>query len=241
MVYIAVSIKVKSLDQALYDMQKAESKRPDLLELRLDYMPEGALDEKVINTLLECAGLPVIATIRHKDEAGTDEGEGYKGPEERRKELYQHAIDRGAAYIDIEGIHYHKFEKGDALVIASNHNQKGIPDNPIGVYRIFACQLRDADIYKFAFRINPETAEADYKKLMGLHEQAEKDNEKAEKEGRAEDKRLAIVIGMGKHELARKTRYDPRNHITYACIDEKEATASGQYTVEQMKELLAKQ
>ncbi len=236
MVFIAVSIKVRKVDQALVDMQEAESQKPDLLELRLDYMPEGALDEKVINTLLECAGLPVIATIRHKDEAGTDEGEGYKGPEKRRKELYQHAIDRGAAYIDIEGIHYHTFEKGDALIIASNHGQKGIPDNPTGVYQIFRHQLRDADVFKFAFRTNPETAEADYKKLMELHEQVEKDNEQAEEVGK--DKKLAIVIGMGTHELAKKTRYDPRNHITYACIDEEQATAVGQYTVEKMRELL---
>lgn len=230
MVHIAVPIKVKGLEQAVHEIQEAESKKPDLLELRLDYMP--ALDEKKLDILMECCDLPVIATIRHKSEAGPDKKAGYKGREEKRAELYMQAVKRGAAYVDIEALKYEgiigylldkkgKANKRETKVIASYHNFEKTPENLVHIYKAFRHNLHAADVFKFATQAN---SEEDYKRIVELIEQANRDNVPA------------IGIGMG--EPGEKTRLHPGNYITYACLEKGKGTAKGQYTVEEMRRLI---
>jgi 3-dehydroquinate dehydratase type I len=234
----AIPIKVKKLDPALYDIQRAEAQNPDLVELRLDYMPKGALDEKVIDILLECCDLPVIGTIRDKDESGPDPEAGFKGLEGQTEEeieryrasLFKHLIGRGVAYLDIEASKYDavrsymldegetKINKGNTRLILSHHDFEKTPEHLIEMCAAFKYNIHEADIIKIAVKAN---SEEDYKRIVHLIEQTGIP---------------LIAIGMG--ELGAKTRLHPGNFITYACIDEEQATAVGQYTVEQMRKLL---
>lgn len=240
---IVVPIGVRSLDLAPDSIQRAEAQQPDLLELRLDYMPTDKLDEDAIDNLLGHCKLPVDITIRNKDEAGTGEGEGYDGSEERRIELYQHAIDRGVAYIDIEALHYSDIDKMNTKIVVSHHKQREFPANPMHTYQTFAHNLypSKADILKFAFRLstNPDIAEQEVGKIVALIEQANRDGvpiaamamAKPDENGDVPDKIM---------ELVGKTRLHTGNELAYACLSKEEKTAPGQYTVEQMRELLEK-
>ena len=91
MVEIALSVKIESPEQAQPAIREAVAKKPDLVELRLDYMPEGVLTPEVLDELLDSYNKEygenapgLIDTIRHKDEAGPDPNAGFEGSEERR-------------------------------------------------------------------------------------------------------------------------------------------------------------
>jgi len=225
MVYIAVSIKVKSPEQALASIKEAVSQKPDLLELRLDYMPN--LDEKALDTVLDCCSLPAIATIRNKDEAGPDKEAGFKGTEEERAAYLRQAVERGAAYVDIEAVKYgeikgYGFDKKDAKLILSYHDFEKTPGHLINMCAAFKYNLPEADIIKFAVKTN---SEEDCEAVMRLLEQV--------------DNIPLIAIGMG--ELGIKTRVHPKNYLTYICLSKEEASAPGQYNIEEAREELAKQ
>ena len=236
MTYIAVPIKVRNIDQALADIQRAEDQKPDLLELRLDYMPD--LDEKVIDILLECCDLPVIATIRHGSESGPDPEAGFKGlegqsDEEREKyraSLFKHLIVRGAAYVDIEASKYDavrsymlgegetKINKKNTRFIISNHDFERTPENLVGLCTSFRYNIREADIIKLAVQAN---SEEDCKRIIHLLDHSDIP---------------LIAIGMG--EYGANTRIHPGNFITYAALEKGKGTAKGQFTVAELRELL---
>lgn len=248
MVYIVVSIKVQTLDQALIDMQKAESKQPDILELRLDYMPK--LNEKALDILLECAALPVIATIRYKSEAGPDPEAGFRGSEEERAAYLKQAIERGAAYVDIEGSRYEsikpymlnqgekRINKRKTKLIISYHDFEKTPTSMIWLYQMFVNNIASADIVKMAVQANSED---DYKRIVATIEQVNKEIERAKREieqGKEHVKPALPFIGIGMGEHGEKTRLHPGNYLTYACLEKGEGTAVGQYTVEEMRKLV---
>ena len=219
---IVVSVKVKSEDQGLDDIKRAEEQKPDIIEKRYDYMPN--LNEKVIDILSEGCSLPAIATIRHKDEAGPDKEAGFRGTEEERAALLRHTVERGAAYVDIEAVKYREikeygFNKGDAKLILSYHDFEKTPGHLIHMCTAFKYNLPEADILKFAVKTN---SEEDCKAVMNLLEKV--------------DNIPLIAIGMG--ELGIETRVHPKNYLTYICLSKEEASAPGQYTIEEARELL---
>jgi 3-dehydroquinate dehydratase-1 len=219
MVYIAVPIKVKNLDQALVDIKKAIAKRPDLLELRLDYMPD--LDELALDIILDSCSLDAIVTIRHKEESGPDPEAGFNGSETRRRELYQHAIGRGVAYIDIEALRCNEMDKQNTKLIVSCHDFEKTPQSLNVRYQTIKCNIPNADVIKFAVKANSRD---DYRRVLDLIEQANKDN--------------VPIIGIAMGEEGAKSRIHPGNHVTYACLEKGKGTAVGQYTVAEMRELL---
>ncbi|MBW2982151.1 type I 3-dehydroquinate dehydratase [Candidatus Woesearchaeota archaeon] len=237
---IVVPIKVERLDNAIQNIQKAEEQQPDVLELRLDYMPADRLNEKTIDILLQCCDLPVIATIRHKSEAG--KGEGYDGPEEKRIELIGYAIERGAAYVDMEAMQYSNLDKRDTKIILSNHNHVETPSNALEIYRKFVVGFypKRADILKFAFRISPDekSAEQDVENIVSIIERANKDGIPIAAMAMAP--KIDGEIPEKMKELVGRTRLHAGNELAYACLSKQERTAPGQYTVAEMKELLGK-
>jgi len=234
MVQITLPVKIESQEQALSAIKEAAAKKPDLLELRLDYMPEGALTPEVLDKLLysyskeygeDATGL--IVTVRHKDEAGPDEKAGYKGTEEQRAMIFRRAIERGVNYIDIEGFRYEEIlgylakegelDNGETKLIVSHHNWEKTPD-VAGVYKILK-MYTSADVIKIVVQTH---SEEDGNKVVEAIEQANKDG------------MPFIGIGLG----APKTRLHPGNHITYACLKKGEGTAAEQYTVEELRRLI---
>lgn len=90
---ICASIASTTLDGALRAIDLLKSHKPDLVELRLDYMGEmGGLDK-----VREASPYPLIATCRRKDQGGL-----YRGSEGDRMGILRYACDEGFEYIDVE-------------------------------------------------------------------------------------------------------------------------------------------
>ena len=224
--YIAVSITGQTLDQALKDIEVAEKKQPDILELRIDFMQD--LSESALDKLIAACSLPVIVTNRHKSEAGPDPRAGFDGPEEQRIAYLQQAIALGAEHIDIEACHYHAShyspsDKRKTNLIVSYHDFIQTPERLIDMYKAIQRRVKKTAIIKFATQANtPE----DVRRMMELIEYANAQH--------------TPIIGICMGELGRETRLHRGNYLTFACLSEEQASAGGQYTVEQIREKLAK-
>ena len=214
--YIAASITGQTLDQALKNIEAAVSQQPDILELRIDYMKD--LSEKALDRLLAACELPVIVTNRHRDESGPDPKAGFKGLEIRRIAYLKQAIDRRAAYVDVEARHYHPFEKQTTKLIVSYHDFDKTPENLTSRYKMIK-SLSNADIAKFATKA---VSEEDVRRMIELIEQAD-----------------TPIIGICMGELGERTRLHPGNYLTFACLTKEQASAPGQFTVEQIREKLS--
>ena len=84
----------------------------DIAEVRLDQMPQRA-DWLARCQAIEVGGTPVILTVRHKSEGGN-----WDGPEERRQEIVELALNHFAA-IDVE------FQSGIFSAIAQRAKELG--------------------------------------------------------------------------------------------------------------------
>ena len=107
----------------------------DLAELRLDYLvPE---EQKKASSFPAAAGLPVILTLRRKEDGGR-----CTLPERDRRQLLLEALDGDFAYVDIEedvkknDVEAKAREKG-VKIIRSFHDFSGIPDDIYSrIYRL---------------------------------------------------------------------------------------------------------
>jgi 3-dehydroquinate dehydratase type I len=219
MVYVAVSTKIRNIDQGVPNIKKVESKKPDLVELGLDFMPD--LDELALDIILDSGSLDnKIIRIRHEDESGPDPEAGFKGSEEKRMAYFRQAIDRGVAYVDIELHKYNYIDKKNTKLILSHHDFEKTPKDLMQLYSIVKNNT-NADIIKFEVKAN---SKEDYKRVVDLIEQANRDK--------------MPIIGIARGEIGAKSRIHPGNYITYAYLEK--GTASGQYTVEEIRELVGR-
>jgi 3-dehydroquinate dehydratase type I len=111
-----------TIEKALIAIQQAN--RPaDLIELRVDYLKRVDLPTLLINR-----PKPFIVTNRRKEEGGR-----YKGDERERLSVLQEAIDLGSDYIDVELATEKSFlrdlmkSKGRTQVILSFHDFQRTP------------------------------------------------------------------------------------------------------------------
>ena len=154
---ICVPITATTMEAAVSDIRQA-SQVADLLELRIDYLPEPVLEE-----LLQAAGVPVIVTNRVQSEGGH-----FKGSEPERIALLKQAIDLGAAYIDIEYRHLVPLEKKSTKLIVSYHDFQGTPADLEEIYE--KIKTSGADIVKMAVT---ESDEKDVERMVRLIEKDE--------------------------------------------------------------------
>lgn len=124
---ICIPITAATNEAAIEDMAAA-SEYADVLELRLDYIPNPD-----INKLLKHRRKPVIVTNRPKREGGR-----FSGNEDSRLQLLKNAIELGADYIDIEhdSVQYilNLIHHG-CKVIVSYHNFLETPLNLDEIYK----------------------------------------------------------------------------------------------------------
>jgi len=115
---LCVPIGATSNEEMLRDAARA-AEVADLVEMRLDAMAEAP----DLARLLAARACPVIVTNRPAWEGGQ-----YHGPEERRMELLQQAMDLGAEYVDVELKAAAKLRRrGNTKVIVSYHNFEETP------------------------------------------------------------------------------------------------------------------
>lgn len=157
---ICVPITATDMVSAITDIRNA-SQEADLLELRIDYLPEPAIKD-----LMEAATVPVIVTNRVQSEGGY-----FKGSEPERIAYLQQAIDLGADFVDIEYRHLVPLEKKSTKLIVSFHDFQCTPPDLEDIYeKIKSCGV--ADIVKLSVT---ETSETDVARMVRLIEKGEVD------------------------------------------------------------------
>lgn len=226
MTYLAVSTGSKSTDEAAEQIKAAKKAGAEMLELRTDYL--AGLDVEKMRTVLAAArktSLPVIVTCRDKAQGGDADL-----PSELRTRILVEAIGAGADYVDCEFDNFVLSDTNEKITAALNehdgvglilsaHRFEGPFSNPAGVYEEIVRTEKRA-IPKLAY-----TAEHINDCFAGLDLLVQKDQD-------------AIILCMGQAGLmTRLLAKKLGGFVTYACSDAEHATAPGQLTVGEFKEL----
>ncbi|MBW7989305.1 MAG: shikimate dehydrogenase [Planctomycetes bacterium] len=226
---LAVPIAAKDLDQARQQVNAAISAGAELLEFRTDYL-EGLSAEMVKNliTYVKSAGdkrLPIIVTCRDQRQGGAI---GYE--QQLRVEVLVCALKAGAEFIDFEY---------DNFIIAENQEpiQQALSQNPQARLILSAhnFETKFPDISKLHRDILDVCPDAIPKLVYAanhINDCFEAFDLLHETSG---DK---IVFCMGEAGLISRIIAKKLNSfVTFASIDDQSATAPGQLTIEQFKQL----
>ncbi|MEM3041889.1 MAG: type I 3-dehydroquinate dehydratase [Nitrososphaerota archaeon] len=118
---ICISIIGETVEEVLKTVKDVEEDRPDLLEIRLDYL-KGYID---LHSIRASTKTPLIATNRVHSEGGL-----FKGSEERRFKTLQEAAQVGFDFVDIEldtprlAERISELREAGAKVIVSKHTKE---------------------------------------------------------------------------------------------------------------------
>ncbi|MBP9717698.1 type I 3-dehydroquinate dehydratase [Candidatus Gracilibacteria bacterium] len=217
---ICIPLRPKSFIHALKLLDHAQ-KKADIVELWID-----TLSDKEVAVLIAKAKRPVLVVCKGKREKGD-----FKGSELQRVEKLIAAVMAGARYVDV-GLHTADAlikkikkvcEKRGAELVISHHDWKRTPSLDVLLKIAQQSGKKGADIIKIAAYC---TAWSD---TVVLYELVKRLREK---------KYNVVVVGMGqKSFFARLGCAVLGGEWTYAALDKKSATASGQPTVEEMRDV----
>ena len=209
---ICLTLSGNTLESCLEEIEVNRS-YIDSAELRLDYLtPE---EQKKAASFPSMAGLPVILTLRRKEDGGK-----CTLSERERRALLLSALDGDYAYVDIEedvkknDVEDKAREKG-VKIIRSFHDFSGIPDD---IYSRLYRLAERGDIAKAA--VTPHTTQ-DLLTLFRIAEEL-KDVPK-------------IIIGMGPYGIPTRILYKRMGSMLTFCSDNQ--TAPGQLSGRLLKEL----
>jgi 3-dehydroquinate dehydratase/shikimate dehydrogenase len=147
---ICIPITTRRTEDTISEMSLA-SKYADIIELRIDYIPELQDAERCIEESLKSKTKPVIVTNRPEREGGK-----FNGSEQDRLRLLQKAIDLGADYVDVEYDSIKQIvRRNNSKVIISYHNFNETPKNLSKIYNDI-CQHKP-DIVKIVTYANDIT------------------------------------------------------------------------------------
>ena len=226
MTYLAVPIGSKNTDEAAEQIKAAKKAGAEMLELRTDYLAD--LDVEKMLTVLAAAkktSLPVIVTCRDKAQGGAA-----VLPWQLRTRILVEAIGAGADFVDCEFDNFVLSDTNEKITAALNehdgvglilsaHRFDGPISNPAGVYE---------EIVRTEKRAIPKlacTAKHINDCFAGLDLLVQKDQD-------------AIILCMGQAGLmTRLLAKKLGGFVTFACSDAEHATAPGQLTVGEFKEL----
>jgi 3-dehydroquinate dehydratase / shikimate dehydrogenase len=225
MTYLTVPISASDLQQAAGQLLDAKAAGAEAIELRTDYLVDLniASTKKLVCQALKTA-LPVIVTCRDKQEGGATDY-----PVNLRIDVLTAAIKAGADFIDFE---YENFQvkknqdiilsalsKSKTKLILSEHNFKGRFGN-----------IRE--LYGDILKSNPQA-------IPKLVYTANHINDCFEAYDLLHSKKGDVIVlcmgeaGLSSRIIAKKSG----GLVSYASLNEKSATAAGQITIEQMKNL----
>jgi len=226
---LAVPIAARNIDQAGEQIKSARAAGADIIELRTDYLENlnvellKKLIAKVKNT--EGKNLPIIVTCRDKQQGGAIDY-----PQKLRVDILAAALKAGAEFIDFEYENFISIEGQEKIrlalsqssrgrLILSTHNFETKFDNIGKLYRkiLNVCPIA---IPKLIYVANHITDCFDAFDL--LHQTS--------------SERIIFCMGAGgliSRILAKKLGC----FLTFASIDELNATAPGQLTIKDLKEL----
>ena len=202
---ICTSIQNKELAEIQALLQHLE-----MAEIRLD---RCALEDEDIDTLFSESDVPLIATCRLSEES-------------QAPEILERAIQAGAKYVDLEmeapaavgrRIREACQEYGTVL-IRSYHNFDGTPSREVLLSLMERARSFGGEVVKM---VTTATSKADADTVLSLYDAAEPGT--------------LVAFAMG--EEGRSSRLEALKRgapFTYACVSPEEATASGQWTTEEM-------
>ena len=215
---VCIPIVETTVEKALIAIQEVY-RWADLIELRADYLRRGKLAP-----LVENREKPIIVTNRRKGEGGK-----YKGGERKRLRVLQEAMDLGADYIDVElatersSLQGLIRNKGGTQVILSFHDFRRTPSLK-ELQKLFDQMVRlGADVIKIA---SFASSWEDNLSVLSLIPFA-----KARKQ-----EIVAFCMGE-KGKLSRIFSPFLGAAWTYASLNKVKASAPGQMTVKEMKEI----
>jgi len=215
---LCIPIVETTVEKALTAIQQV-NRWADLIELRADY-----LKRVYLIPLLENRQKPLIVTNRRREEEGK-----YKGEERKRLSVLQEAIDLGANYIDVELATERSFLQGlirnrrGTQVILSFHDFQRTPSLK-ELQRLCGQMIRlEADVVKIVpFARSWE----DNLSILSLIPYAKERNQKI----------VAFCMGE-KGKISRIFSPFLGAAWTYASLNRSRASASGQLTVGEMREI----
>ena len=191
----------------------------DLIELRVDYLRDAALEK-----LLKAGEKPIIVTNRPRAEGGR-----YGGDEKKRLVVLRAAADLGAAFVDVEM----RTERSSLRELIKNKNATRM----VLSFHDFQRTPSGGELRKLLGRMNRQGA--DVAKIVTFARSWD-DNLKvlalipyARKKGQA-----IVTFCMG--EKGKMSRiFSPLMGAawTYASLSRKQASAPGQLTVQEMREI----
>ncbi|GAX60642.1 shikimate 5-dehydrogenase [Candidatus Scalindua japonica] len=147
---ICIPITAGNVEDTISEMESA-SRYADIVELRIDYIPEIQNAETCVEEALKSKTKPVIITNRPVREGGK-----FNGSEQERLQLLQKAIELGADYVDVEHDSIRQITRqGSSKIIISHHNFEETPCNLSKIYSDI-CQHKP-DIVKIVTYANDIT------------------------------------------------------------------------------------
>jgi 3-dehydroquinate dehydratase type I len=215
---VCIPIVETTVEKALTAIEEV-NRWADLIELRADYLKRVKLA-----FLLENRRKPFIVTNRKKEEGGK-----YKGEERKRLNVLQEAIDLGADYIDVELAAERSFLQGliknrrGTQVILSFHDFQRTPSLK-ELQRLFEQMVRlGADVTKI---VSFARAWEDNLSILSLIPFA-----------RARKQKIVAFCMGEKGKISRLFSPFLGAAWTYASLSRGKASAPGQLTVGEMKEI----
>ena len=229
MAYLAVPIAAQNLERAEQQIKAALACGAEMLELRVDYLENLSVD--LVRRLMHQAQkagdqpIPIIVTCRHSQQGGA-----IAYPEQLRIEVLTGALKAGAEFIDFE---YEKFlsvesqekielalsQSSKGRLILSAHNFETKFDN-IGRLHRHIATLYPAAIPKLVYTANH--INDCFEAFDLLH--------------RTGGQRIVFcmgAVGMASRIIAKKLD----SFVTFASANEQSATAPGQVSIKQFKDL----
>lgn len=200
----------------------------DIVELRLDYLDEAERQtvSPVLRELLQRVSTPIVLTFRSAEQGGRTVIDA-KG----RQRFWTSLIDvAGPALIDLELDLVLRFAAGEpavgraidwSRVICSHHDFRGVPSDLDQIYERMAAT--PARILKIAVQTLDVT---DCLPIFGLLERAQRDG------------REMIAIAMGQPGIVTRILGPARgSYLTYGASTDDQATAPGQLTAKELRQI----
>jgi 3-dehydroquinate dehydratase/shikimate dehydrogenase len=228
MTYLAVPIAAKTLQEAEEQIQAAVAAGAELLELRTDYLVHLSVELvlKVIDAARQLApGLPIIVTCRDYQQGGT-----LRHPNDLRTNVLTAAVRAGAEFIDVEYENFISVAIGSKISLALS---TGTETRLILSDHNF--QTKFKNITKHYWEIANVFSGAIPKLVYSAHHINECFDILDLQHG-AKGEMIAFCMdepGFMTRVLTKKFN----GLVTFASISEKTATAPGQPTVEQLRDL----
>jgi 3-dehydroquinate dehydratase type I len=218
---LCIPIAETTVEKALIAIKKA-SQLADLVEIRVDYLKTVSL-----TPFLESRHKPLIVTNRRGEEGGQ-----YKGEERKRLAVLQEAIDLEGDYIDVEWATERPYlrslirNKGGTQVVLSFHDFHGTPSLK-ELQRLFDQMVRlGADVIKI---VPLARSWEDNLSILSLIPFAKRRRQKI----------VAFCMGE-KGRISRIFSPFLGAAWTYASLRRGKASAPGQMTIGEMKEIWEK-